>query len=408
MSTSIFVEHFEILGGCLMQTSPSQFYPLKHKNPYNSPSYKTLDSDILAHQKARQKRMDINKFFLREHIENLNCPSYLEYNAQTRGDLEKQNEIFDLHYQENLKNVCGKSVVWFQGQNSESYYQKKIDCRKHWCPVCGGKGGKIHDSRLHAILNRADFNKYNLRQFVFTVPASIRDLLANREDLSKVIKSLKSVIEHFFGEPQFDRRGDIKRYKLNKGVIFYFHAFGDEVPGIYKPHFNIHVFENRTVKLKLEVAELELIKKCWLKELKKLDENIDVVDVHYCFRNNIKKNIHSVKYMAKPYGVGDWEMIEDEKLKYFLAVEMKGFQYLRFWGSMANCKYEDEMELPEVVKEVESQVGEKLIPLFIAPYDEAAWADKVDDLGNGLYRVKKKDCQKYIDEQMRKKVAGEV
>lgn len=393
-----------------MQTSSNSFYPLNHKNLYNSPTYKTLDADILAHQEARRfNHYDITKFFLRERIANsisqsLASPgsSYLEYNARTRGDLENDNKVLELRYQENLKNVCGKSVVWFAGEKTNSFYQKQIDCRKHWCPVCGGKGGKIHNSRLHAILNRADFNKYNLRQFVFTVPASMRDLLSDRGNLSKVIKSLKNVVEHFFGVPQFDKLGHVKKYKLEKGVVLYFHAFGDETPGVYKPHFNIHVFENKNIKLKLEVAELELIKKCWLKELRKLDKYIDVVDVHYSFRNNVKKNVHSIKYMAKPYGVGDWEMIEDQKLKHFLAVEMKGFQYLRFWGSMANCKYEDEMELPEIIKEAESQVGEKLIPLFIAPYDAAAWADKVEDLGNGLFRVKAKDCQAYVDEQIKK------
>jgi len=394
-----------------MQTAFNQFYPLKHKNPYNSPSYKTLDQDVLDHQKARQKRKDINKFFLREKIESFGPGSaaaegflYLEYNAQTRGVLEKQNEIFDLHYQENLINVCGKSGIWLQGQVSENFYIKKIDCRKSWCPVCGGKGGKIHNSRLHAILSRADFNKYNLRQFVFTVPESLRDFLTDRENLSKAIKSLKFVIEKFFGVPQFDKKGWVKRYKLEKGVVCYFHAFGDEDPGVYKPHFNIHVFENKTVKLKLEAAELELIKKCWLKELRKLDLKIDVVDVHYSFRNNVKKNVHSIKYMAKPWGAVDYAAINDLDLKKFLVSEMSGFQYLRFWGSMANCKYRDEMTVPAQVQEVESQVGEKLIPLFIAPYDAEAWADKVEDLGNGLFRVKGKDCISYIDERI--KISG--
>ena len=393
-----------------MQTSSNEFYPLNHKNPYNSPTYKTLDADILAHQEARRfNHHDITKFFLRERIANsipqpMETPgsSYLEYNARTMGDLENNKKVLELRYQENLKNVCGKSVVWFAGEKTNSFYQKQIDCRKHWCPVCGGKGGKIHNSRLHAILNRADFNKYNLRQFVFTVPEGLRDLLSDRENLSKAIKSLKSVIEKFFGVPQFDKKGWIKHYDLKKGVVFYFHAFGDEAPGVYKPHFNIQVFENKSVKLKLGAAELELIKKLWLKELKKFDKNIDVVDVHYSFRNNVKKNVHSIKYMCKPWSAVDYAAIDDLDLKKFLVSEMSGFQYVRFWGSIANCKYRDEMTVPAQVEEVENKAGEKLVPLFIAPFDYNSWAEKLEQIDDGFYRVKRnKDCIKYIDEKLK-------
>jgi len=382
---------------------PAKIYILHEKPPVFYPT--NLFKDISSHQAARlRKSKDLAKILLKERISGRSIADsapevapYLEYNAQTRGVFLSDEYKRDFRYQENLVNVCGKSGIWLQGAVTENFYVKRIDCRKSWCPVCGGKGGKIHNSRLHAILSRADFNKYNLRQFVFTVPASMRDFLANRENLSKAIKSLKSVIEHFFGEPQFDKLGWVKRYKLEKGVVCYFHAFGDELPGVYKPHFNIHVFESKTVKLKLEAAELELIKKCWLKELRKLDLNIDIVDVHYSFRNNVKKNVHSIKYMAKPWGAVDYAAIDDIDLKKFLVSEMSGFQYLRFWGSMANCKYIDEMTVPAQVEEVESKAGEKLISLFIAPYDAEAWAGKVEDLGNGLFRVKKKDCINYIE-----------
>jgi len=138
----------------------------------------------------------------------------------------------------------------------------------------------------------------------------------------------------------------------------------------------------------MEAAELELIKKCWLKELRKLDLKIDVVDVHYSFRNNVKKNVHSIKYMAKPWGAVDYAAIDDVDLKKFLVSEMSGFQYLRFWGSMANCKYRDEMTVPAQIEEVESKAGEKLIPLFIAPFDFEEWKEKLEQLDDGFYRVK--------------------
>jgi len=373
---------------------PVKIYILREKPPVFYPT--NLFKDISSHQAARlRKSRDLAKILLKERISGRSIADsvpevapYLEYNALTRGVFVTDEYKKDFRYQENLVNVCGKSVIWLQGAVSENFYVKKIDCRKSWCPVCGGKGGKIHNSRLHAILSRADFNKYNLRQFVFTVPESLRDFLIDRGNLSKAIKSLKSVIEKFFGVPEFDKKGWIKRYNLEKGVVCYFHAFGDEVPGVYKPHFNIHVFENKTVKLKMEAAELELIKKCWLKELRKLDLKIDVVDVHYSFRNNVKKNVHSIKYMAKPWGAVDYAAIDDVDLKKFLVSEMSGFQYLRFWGSMANCKYRDEMTVPAQIEEVESKAGEKLIPLFIAPFDFEEWKEKLEQLDDGFYRVK--------------------
>ena len=387
---------------------PSKIYILHEKPPVFYPT--NLFKDISSHQAARlRKSKDLAKILLKERISGRSIADsapessyYLEYNARTMGVFVSDEYKRDFRYQENLINVCCKSGIWLQGQVSENFYIKKIDCRKSWCPVCGGKGGKIHNSRLHAILTRADFNKYNLRQLVFTVPEGLRDFLSDRENLSKAIKSLKSVIEKFFGVPQFDKKGWIKHYDLKKGVVFYFHAFGDEAPGVYKPHFNIQVFENKSVKLKLGAAELELIKKLWLKELKKFDKNIDVVDVHYSFRNNVKKNVHSIKYMCKPWSAVDYAAIDDLDLKKFLVSEMSGFQYVRFWGSMANCKYRDEMTVPAQVEEVENKAGEKLVPLFIAPFDYNSWAEKLEQIDDGFYRVKRnKDCIKYIDEKLK-------
>jgi len=384
-----------------MQTANNS-YILHEKPPTFYPT--NLFKDIEAHQAARKNSSkNIAKILLKERISGRSfsdvgsdCSPYLEHNAQTRGDLEKLNKIRDIKYQENLKNCCGRSAIWLQGATSDNFYIKKIDCRKPWCPVCGGKGGKIHNSRLHAILNRADFNKYDLRQFVFTVPSGLRDYLINRENLNMLCRAVNRVVAKYFGSPVFDKLGHVKKYKMEKGTILYFHLFGEE-KGIYKPHINIHVLESKGLKLKLEKADLDKIKNSWLKELKKIDENIKSVDVHYSFRNSIKKNIHSVKYMAKPYSIGDYIMIEDEKMKHFLTVEMKGFQYVRFYGALANCNYKDEMELPEQIEAAEPVAGEKLIPLFIAPYDEKEWIDKLEKLDDGFYRIKhNKDVCDYI------------
>jgi hypothetical protein len=94
--------------------------------------------------------------------------------------------------------------------------------------------------------------------------------------------------------------------------------------------------------------------------------------------------------MSRPWSAEDYAAIEDEDLKRLLVVGMKGFLYLRFWGALANCRYRDEMSLPEIKKEVESVVGEPLKLLFVAPFDEKSWASKLELIGDDLYRIKPK------------------
>lgn len=379
----------------------SSFYQLNKKTDLK-PSYRVLNDQIEANQKARKARSkDIQKLLLLERITGKSIfdqkshsggPSYLEHNAGTWGDLQSNENIDDLKYYEGIVSQCGKSAVWLLGQDTENFYLKKIDCRKPWCPVCGGKGGKIHNARLHSILSRMNPEKYNLRQFVFTIPSELRLFFQSAEKLSMLPAVAKSVIERFFGEPVFDKKGHIKKYKLVKGVVEYLHLFGEEL-GIFKPHVNIHIFEDKKEKLKLDASVLEAIKKCWLKKIKAIsgNEELSVIDVQYSFRTTTKKNIHSMKYMSRPWSAEDYAAIEDEDLKRFLVIDLKGFLYIRFWGAMANCKYKDEMSLSEVKEEVESVVGEKLNMLFIAPFDEAAWSGKTDLIGDGLYRVRKRN-----------------
>lgn len=337
----------------------------------------------------RRKEKNIEKLLFRERItgksfvEQENGSPYLEYNAQTQGDLE-------IEYKVNLQNQCQKSVVWFIGENTGDQYVKKIDCRKQWCPVCGGKGGTIHKSRLHSIFNRFDVDKYNLRQFVFTIPESLRELFLDRENLNLLISYVKQTIERFFGVPVFDKKGHIKKYKLEKGIIFYLHLFGDNEPGVYKPHINVHILEDKKEKLALDNSVLESIKKYYLRKIKKFDETLTTVDVHYKFRITKGQVLHALKYMSRPWNREDFEAIKNENLKKLLVVDLNGFQYLRFLGALSNCNYKDEMSLPEVQAECESKIEEKLMPVCISPFDENKWKDSLVEIDDGFYRIKKK------------------
>lgn len=376
------------------QAPPESVYVLKPFNPSDSSTpYDNFFKEI-SHLQDRKKnsKKAIAKQLLRERItgkwgsDSDSGLTYLEYNAQIWGDSENSSKIKDFKYQENIINQCQKSVVWFKGQDTENHYVKKIDCRKPWCPVCGGKGGKIHNTRLHAIMSRVNVEKYNLRQIVLTVPEQIREILKSKENLSLLEKYGNEVIARHFGEPVFDAKGHVKRYKTTKGTISYLHLFGEEV-GVFKPHLNYHIFEGKKETLKLSKEKMDLIKKDWLSKLKHFDREISKVDIHYSFRDSAKKVMHSIKYMSRPWSAEDYNAIDDERLKKLLVVDLIGFQYVRFLGSMANRKYKDEMELSEIKQEYESKVHEKLIPLFVAPFDFVSWGSRLEEIDDGFYRV---------------------
>ncbi|MEN6461030.1 MAG: hypothetical protein ABFC94_06660 [Syntrophomonas sp.] len=257
---------------------------------------------------------------------------------------------------------------------------------------------------MHSLLSRINPELYNLRQFVFTIPESLRYEISSREGLNYLIKATKQTIEKFFGEPVFDALGHVKKYKLNKGVISYLHVFG-ETAGIFKPHVNIHIIEEKNVILKLSESILESIKKYWLKKLKKLDESLEVADVHYSFRNTAKKVGHALKYMCRPWNAADLDAAP-ENIQKMLVMDMSGFQYLRYWGALSNCRYKDEITPSEQVEEKESLIKEELIPLFIAPFDLKSWENKLEKIEDGFYRLKEKVNQneeKTIKEFLEKK-----
>jgi len=359
---------------------------------------------IEDHQAWRKRKKNIAKILLSERISGRSifdqksmpeCSPYLEHNAQDRGDLKRDKKHNDLRYQESIVNHCGKSVVWLEGQDTGDNYLKKIECRKQWCPVCGGKGGKIHKHRLHAELKRVDVNNYNLQQSVLTVPVYLRHFFIDRENLEYLEQSAKKLTEKFFGVPVFDSKGHIKKYRLEVGVIVTTHLFG-EVAGVFHPHINIQVLAKKNEKLKLDKSILKAINKFWLKKLQKFDEKLEVVDTEYSFKTSPHRVMHALKYMCRPWSVADYEAIQDDRLKEFLVIDLSGFRYLRFWGALADKRYKDEMILPDLKDDVESVVCEKLKMLFVAPFDEVAWSGKIDLIADGLYKVRKRNS---IDEE---------
>jgi hypothetical protein len=354
--------------------------------------YSQLHKDI-------QKVLSYEKF--KEHGKNLKIAlaalrplsdevaTYLDINAQVEGD----NKALEINQEIVRASACKKTAAWFLGLESANLYLHPIECRKQWCPVCGGKGGTIHKTRKHAIMKRVDFEKYDIRQFVFTVPDSIWNALASRNQLNSLLKTAKTVVTRYFGVPVFNDKGHIKKYRMDKGMIGYLHVFGDperkggkEVyNGIFKPHVNVHVFERKGTTLKITKEMIEAIKDSWKKGLLRMGHCVENVDFHYQYRNKLKQKYHAVKYMCRPWSNFDLEAVEDENIKYLLVKSMKGFQYLRFWGALANSVYKDEMDLEDIKIELESKINERIAFLYVAPFSLSGWRNKIEEIDENFY-----------------------
>lgn len=307
---------------------------------------------------------------------------YLDINAQVGRVLSPEYD-----QELNRSHMCHQSVAWFRGEKTGEHYVKPIDCRKHWCPVCGGRGGKIHNSRKHAVMKRVDFNKYNIRQIVITVPNDFHERFMNRDALSKLMGAAKRLVERFFGKPLFDQKGKVKGYKLEQGAISYLHVFGDEDQGVFKPHVNIHIFEPLSARLKVSPEFLEGMRDSWKRALRGMGHAAESTDIHYSFRDRLKKKFHAVKYMSRPWSLEDLKAVQSDHLKVLLVQKMKGFQYLRFWGALANAVYKDEMDIEDIKKEVKSKVEELLIFLFVAPFNFNSWKDSLEEIEDDFFRI---------------------
>lgn len=249
---------------------------------------------------------------------------------------------------------CGYTAAVFENEYQEVYYHN-LDCRKHWCPICGGKEGTIHKNRKHAIFDRVDVRKFNLRQLVFTIPQEHREYFKSRYALNQALCSAKNLCKKYFGK--------------ESAMIGTLHLFGDsttENPDndlTYHPHVNVQIIEAKNVRLKLESETLDKIRESWRRSLIGMGlTGIKVVNFDYEFKIKLKSKFHAMKYFCRPtWGAKQIEKTEDEELKELLVLGLKGFQYIRFWGALSNCKYEESGMMTKREKaEIEKVIGERL------------------------------------------------
>jgi hypothetical protein len=252
--------------------------------------------------------------------------------------LEKKvsNEISKADY-------CGKTYAKFTDVATETKTAyKQLKCFKWWCPTCGGHNGAIHKQKYLSVLKRIDVEDYFIRQFVFTLPDSLRNKFKSKKMINRLLSLVQRLIEREFGDYIGDKRsgkGRFKerKYRLTKPVAAYLHLDGEGLK--FNPHVNVHIFEEHGQSYKLSKQKLKRIAKSYRKALKHLlRETIEKVNCHYSYKvgsENVRKAIH---YMSKPT---DREMIHhiDYDLQKFLCLDLKKIRFIRFWGKASNSKF---------------------------------------------------------------------
>lgn len=326
-------------------------------------------------------RDEIQERRLKWALKNWSSP-YPETNGQT-GGVTSPDAVFAS--EKNRSNCCQKNAAWFQGVETGDFYLKPLDCYKQWCPICGGLGGVIHRTRQSAILSRVSLAEYDLRQLVLTVPEDVYESYKSRDSLNSLLSAGKRLVERYFGVPVFDSQGRIKKYRLDVGCIGYLHLFGDKNPDEFMPHVNIHIVVPKGEKLKISKQKLESMRDSWGRALRGMGRVCDQPNIFYSFRSKPGKAAHAIKYMCRPWTAENLEATSDD-VKRLIVVQLKGFQYLRFWGALANCRYKDEMEIDEIQETVKTKIGEEINFLFIAEFERKCW-DSLQDLGDNYFKI---------------------
>lgn len=301
--------------------------------------------------------------------------------------------------------LCMSVMSQMVGEETGDHYLKRIHCGKQWCKLCGDRRntmgkllvGHIHKRRKKAVFARLnagyeicdkeDFavlkgtlSKCTQLQYVFTVPVSQRSLFFSKAGLNRLANAAKRCIE----EIHFD-----------KGAMCFIHVVGD-TSDQFHPHINVHVYESKNYKVlpekignsRPEDRLLKRIKRHWSRsliglgcKLEKDDKGNFCVDVHKSFVTSDKplRMLHRIKYMTKPIEVSvfdRWRATGNREMLNFAVRELKGFRYIRYWGSLSNSNYRQwfddvnsdnytAQEIDEMKKNLKTKeeriVGEKLI-----------------------------------------------
>lgn len=322
--------------------------------------------------------------------------------------------------------LCMKSALAFQGQETGESYMHPIHCGKWGCPSCGTwkkedgtvHRGTIQTDRAKAVYERIlgrdiieiqDFReligklkKTTLIQYVFTVPEEFRDLFRSKEMLNSLFNSARHCLE---------------KYHEDDGMLGYMHLMGDIEEGHeFNPHANVHIIQKGIRRVIPEGGDLQLqlVKKQFAKALIALgcklekDENGNfIVNVHKEFATGnttkgLKRIMHHIRYMCKPIDRNHYDYLleNNPELLHFLTIGVKNYRFLRYWSKLSNSKFrewtEESIEDEEMKKtQMEKSAGEKLTYLGRTRVSVQDFMNrpeyKVEKVGRRLYKISRLD-----------------
>lgn len=260
---------------------------------------------------------------------------------------------FDLAHELRKVGACGRTYTQLDEWHSGVEMFVQVNCHKWFCPTCGGIDGRevqkrfgraveVFNSTLEIVEGRKDvdlFRDYFFRQFVFTVPESLRAGFQSAAGCSKLMSAVKRLLQK--KEWRFPHEEDpedriIKNPFSGRQFMETFHAVGEEGGYTFEPHVNVLMPAVRSEDLKIPARILGAIKKAWLQVLAGYGYREKVVNVHYRYKYKVGQMVHALRYMQKPLGAedgavimaemlrdGEWELIE------FYTIGLKNFHQVR-------------------------------------------------------------------------------
>jgi len=233
---------------------------------------------------------------------------------------------------------------YFMSMANCNYYYK---CKRLLCSNCGGKGNIINKKRYaHVMTKISQFDYDFVRQFVFTVPKTMRGIFWSREGLNIFFKAVNSVMKKEFGEVSRTReakKGTEKYYNLSRPVIAILHIFAKD--DSFNPHVNVLMFENgsETNKPRLPQEQLARIKETYKRALiRSTGMKIEEVAFHYRYKVSVKDIKNCIGYMTAPFAPDlckSYDLLETFRVIDFIVQDLKGFSYIRYWGALSNNKF---------------------------------------------------------------------
>ncbi len=220
-------------------------------------------------------------------------PPYLEPIAKRSADLDSILAALDVLMS---KKSCPSYFIQGSCENGHRY-AKELYCGREWCPVCGAEWSASHQRRFARWLPKATQIR-SMGYFVFTVPEELRNNYRTKEALTKFGHHIQEMMK-FFGYTRGLRR---------------WHFFGDK-SNKWNPHLNVLVDAGY-----IPDDKLETIKKAYAVLL-----GVDIVDIHYHYRQSAAQKVHILKYVTRATFL-------DYKWDPEMALELNGFRNQLWWG----------------------------------------------------------------------------